>query len=357
MTFTRSGVSAAETNVLQWTINNNEAYIAAKNKTVATKQVIVAWAPKDGTKSRGTIYATLQWTIGKRNIEPKASINDKQDKTYALWSDGYGYAKAGVNDDCEFKVTTTSSFNQDPKDIVYNRLEAIYRSLLNGMDYKFTSAEADGYNLVVSPDGKSVKCNGNLIVSIGNDGKTLTYAENDLAKQILNPADPEVKEPLTVNIKMIPLSCEPAQGVIQLEGDVYAMKYIRPMTVNVKDVESIVDRADKELTSEVKLTFKNWLGEKVNYSKYGVTGAAQNGIAKSNFKKGDVFEALPEGFEIKYNGEGFDPANGEYGVITYKRPSTLVVAKDFQVRVPILVNYKWGQIHVTLELKVKKTEK
>ena len=355
-----------QTNVLQWTILNGEAYLAAKNEKIAAKQVIVAWTPKTdvaGYKSRGIIYATLQWTIGERNIKPTASINDAEDKTYALWhinEDGkYAFAKAGVNSSCEFNVSTTSSFNKDPENIVYDRLEAIYRSLLTGMDYKFTSAEATkGYNLVVSPDGKSVKCNGNLIVSIGADGKTLTYEKNALAKQILNSD----KEPLTVNIKMIPTSCKPAEGVIGLANNEYAMKYIRPMTIIEKKAADIVDRAEVTKTSKVTMKFKNWLGEEVDYAKYELNGAnvlVENPNVKvtSNFNKGgDNFEAIPNGLTISYNGSTFDPATGDYGTISYWRSESLVVVQDFKVRVPILVNYKWGQIPVTLEFTVKKTQ-
>ena len=364
--FTNTGRYDEMTNVLQWTILNGEAYLAAKNEKIAAKQVIVAWTPKTdvaGYKSRGIIYATLQWTIGERNIYPKASINDAEDKTYALWhinKDGkYAFAKAGVNSSCEFNVSTTSSFNKDPENIVYDRLEAIYRSLLTGMDYKFTSAETTkGYNLVVSPDGKSVKCNGNLIVSIGADGKTLTYEKNALAKQILNSDE----EPLTVNIKMIPTSCKPAEGVIGLANNEYAMKYIRPMTFTEKKAADIVDRAEVTKTSKVTMKFKNWLGEEVDYAKYELKGAnalVQNPSedVTSNFNKGGKnFEKIPNGLTISYDVSTFDPATGDYGTISYWRSESLVVVQDFQVRVPILVNYKWGQIPVTLEFTVKKTK-
>ena len=360
--FTNTGRYDEMTNVLQWTILNGEAYLAAKNEKIAAKQVIVAWTPKTdvaGYKSRGIIYATLQWTIGERNIYPKASINDAEDKTYALWhinKDGeYEFAKAGVNSNCDFNVTTTSSFNKDPYSIVKERLDS-YSSLLTGMNYKFMSAQAKNYVLYV--EDNKVKCQNKTIVSIEGDGKTLTYADNALAKEILNSAE----EPLTVNIKMIPTSCKPAEGVIELANNEYAMKYIRPMTIIEKKAADIVDRAEVEKTSKVTMKFKNWLGEEVDYAKYELKGAkalVQNPNVKvtSNFNKGgDNFEAIPKGLTISYDGSTFDPATGDYGTISYLRSESLVVVQDFQVRVPILVNYKWGQIPVTLEFTVKKTQ-
>ena len=360
--FTDTGDADAMTNVLKWTIYNGEAYLAAKNKNIAAKQVIVAWTPKTdvaGYKSRGIIYATLQWTIDERNINPEASIKNEEDKTYALWAENYAYAKAGVNSNCDFNVTTTSSFNKDPYSIVKERLGS-YSSLLKGMEYEFTSAKSTkGYNLVVSPDRKEVRCsNGEPLVSIGADGKTLTYADNALAKQILNSDE----EPLTVKIKMIPTSCAPAEGVIVLNNDEYAMKYIRPMTITENKAADIVDRAEETKTSKVTMKFKNWLGEEVDYAKYELKGAkalVQNPNVKvtSNFNKGgDNFEAIPKGLTISYDGSTFDPATGDYGTISYLRSESLVVVQDFQVRVPILVNYKWGQIPVTLEFTVKKTK-
>ena len=356
--FTNSGRDDEMTNVLQWTILNGEAYLAAKNKSVATKQVIVAWTPKTnvaGYKSRGIIYATLQWTIGERNIEPKASIKNEEDKTYALWAKNYAYAKAGVNSNCDFNVTTTSSFNKDPYSIVKERLGS-YSSLLTGMNYKFMSAQAENYVLYV--EDNKVKCQNETIVSIGGDGKTLTYADNALAKEILNSAE----EPLTVNIKMIPTSCKPAEGVIELDNDEYAMKYIRPMSITENKAENIVDRAEEIKYSKVTLEFKNWLNEKVVYAKYGMVGADvlvqnPNEDVTSNFNKGGKnFEKVPNGLKISYDGSTFDPATGNYGRISYLRSESLVVVQDFQVRVPILVNYKWGQIPVTLEFTVKKTK-
>ena len=356
--FTDTGDADAMTNVLKWTIYNGEAYLAAKNKNIAAKQVIVAWTPKTdvaGYKSRGIIYATLQWTIDERNINPEASIKNEEDKTYALWAENYAYAKAGVNSNCDFNVTTTSSFNKDPYSIVKERLGS-YSSLLKGMEYEFTSAESTkGYNLVVSLDRKEVRCNGETLVSIGADGKTLTYADNTLAKQILNSDD----EPLTVKIKMIPTSCAPAEGVIVLNNDEYAMKYIRPMTITENKAADIVDRAEETKISKVTMKFKNWLGEEVDYAKYELNALVQNPNVNvtTNFNKGgNNFEAIPEGLKVSYDGSEFDPANGKYGKIYYWRSESLVVVQDFKVRVPILVNYKWGQIPVTLEFTVKKTK-
>lgn len=158
---------------------------------------------------------------------------------------------------------------------------------------------------------------------------------------------------------MIPTSCAPAEGVIVLNNDEYAMKYIRPMTITENKAADIVDRAEETKISKVTMKFKNWLGEEVDYAKYELNALVQNPNVNvtTNFNKGgNNFEAIPEGLKVSYDGSEFDPANGKYGKIYYWRSESLVVVQDFKVRVPILVNYKWGQIPVTLEFTVKKTK-
>ena len=357
--FTNSGTSTTETNVLQWTIGNEEAYEAAKT-AAANKQIIVAWKAKssvEGYKSRGTIYVTLQWNITGRNINPATEIKDSEDKTFALWSEGYGYAKAGVNDNCDFNVTTASSFNKDPEVIVRGRLGATYGGLLTGMDYTFTKAEAAGYTLKVATDKKSVTCNGSTIVSIDTDGKTLKYGTSDLAKEILNSA----AEPLKLTIKMTPESCAPAENVIKLDNNIYAMKFIRPMSITKHVAADITDRAETWKESKVTMEFKNWLNENVDFAKYGVTAMAvdPSKSVTSDFARGNINDALPAGLKITYDGSTFGTldANGkmQYGVIKYWRDESLVVVRDFKVRVPVIVTYKWGQLSAELEFTVKKT--
>lgn len=363
------GDASHETNILWWSVYNNEAYHFVKLPENTAKEVIVKFVPQfnDDKNVLRPIYVTLKWNVGKRNIAPVAKIDDAKDKARASWDDGYKNALAYVSkSDCEFHITALTPFNSKPEDIVknqlindgYNRLAAA-----TWINYKFNGAEAKGYKFEVKKnDGYQVVyavVDENLYPVVSFSGTKLEYVNDKygagVATDILNSAE----EPLTVNIQMDALTCEPAPEIINFENNVYNMKFIRPMNIEEAKAKNINDASDATIETKVSMKFIDWQKnefKKGDYALYEVESITQNGPVQYTWATKDFTDVDDTKFSIWYEGPStIDGTN--FGKVHYKNLKGIAIVKPYKVKVPVVVNYKWGKLKTSFEFEVGVSKK
>lgn len=283
-----------ETNVLQWTATNNEAYAWFKlnnqNQRNTSKSVIVRYVPRntDAINHRPKIYLTLTWTPSAIETEPVAGITDN-DKVANVWyaadanAEGFSDLHAHVNqevgtpkfnfgvDKGTFRLGANSS----------NVLEVVKASLkANGYDknnaladktkveflfavqgkvneykpaYNTTAGSAKGekaYNLTVNNSRNKVYANGTLVASLNTTDGTITYEDSDIAKDILNYAesfDLVKGKTLTLQVELVAKTCEPASS-ITLNNNKVNVKFVRPLNLDNSTTVKITDSQDQKQT-------------------------------------------------------------------------------------------------------------
>lgn len=358
------GDASHETNILWWSVYNNEAYHFVKLPENTAKEVIVKFVPQfnDDKNVLRPIYVTLKWNVGKRNIAPVAKIDDAKDKARASWDDGYKNALAYVSkSDCEFHITALTPFNSKPEDIVKNQLiNDGYNRLADAtwINYKFNGAEAKGYKFEVKKnDGYQVVyavVDENLYPVVSFSGTKLEYVNDKygagVATDILNSAE----EPLTVNIQMDALTCEPAPEIINFENNVYNMKFIRPMNIEEAKAKNINDASDATIETKVSMKFIDWQKnefKKGDYALYEVESITQNGPVQYTWATKDFTDVDDTKFSIWYEGPStIDGTN--FGKVHYKNLKGIAIVKPYKVKVPVVVNYKWGKLKTSFEFEV-----
>lgn len=360
-----ANTGAHMTNILTWEVKNNEAYNFVRDNNNVAKEVVVKFAPRNAGDEGvlRPIYYTLRWTVGERNITPSATVNNS-DKARSLWDDDFKTTFAYVSkSDCEFHVTTVAPFNSNPADIVKEQLKAAgYTDIANNTSvaYKFLDkAVANGYELVVHENDNQVvyaKSSGVEYPVVKLNGTALEYQTNDVALEILNSA----VEPLTVNIQMDANTCNPAPDIISFTNNAYNMKFLRPMSVKSTTAANIKDASGATIESVVSMELIDWQNnvfKSGDYSLYDIQSIVQDGNVQSTVEDGETFKDInTANFVISYptvtNPRMASNGKVDFGKVLYKNLGTITVTKPFQVKVPVVVNYKWGKIKASFTFTV-----
>lgn len=362
-----ANTGAHMTNILTWEIKNNEAYNFVADKSNVTKEVVVKFSPRNAGDEGilRPVYYTLQWTPSERNITPSAQIVDATDKTRSVWDDAYNNTYAYVSKaDCEFHVTTVTPFNSNPADIVKKQLnDSGYGNIAGSTSvaYKFNSAVAKGYELVVHADDNQTvyaKRNGTEYPVVKLNGTALEYQTNSVAKEILNSD----VDPLAVNIQMDAKTCDPAPDIIKFENNTYNMKFIRPMNVKSTKATDIRDASGATIESEVTIALVDWQNNdftRNDYPLYDIQSIEQDGTVQTTAENGEFKDVNTANFAISYPTVTAPRMNSngkvDFGKVLYKNLGTVTVTKQFQVRVPVVVNYKWGQLKTSVTFTVNES--
>lgn len=406
-----------ETNVLVWTISNNEAYDFVANKENVEKKVIVRFVPYDGTTKYNNVYVTLTWKPASRKITPAWNIT-MADKVESTWFDGVSNkkgeaalhahveaAKAGATDNFVFSVAqstfkdATGKTVSDPVEVLKAKLKAAgYEDLANSakLVYKFDksvtlnagSAEenkADYYlvgctdNAVFAQDARlktPVTVTGTKIAEINNTTGVITYLKNKVAEDILNyAAHSELAKGKTFEAPVIitATTCAPAENAITMTGNKFFVKFLRPITVTSAAAE-IIDSKPSSYEAKATFNFIDWrdydnkkVYETSNkafdlFDYYKVASIAQDDTRSvtSNFS-GTWAELNTDDFVVTYSGvatlmDGVaDNKAKTFGTINYEKKTTVAV-HDFQVKVPVVITYDWGKIYTEIVVNIKKTD-
>ena len=406
-----------ETNVLVWTISNNEAYDFVANKENVEKKVIVRFVPYDGTTKYNNVYVTLTWKPASRKITPAWNIT-MADKVESTWFDGVSNkkgeaalhahveaAKAGATDNFVFSVAqstfkdATGKTVSDPVDVLKAKLKAAgYEDLANSakLVYKFDkgvevlagSAEEGVANyyrvgctdaaLYAQPASwKSIVIStGKKIAEIDNNTGAITYLKNEVSEDILNyVAHSKLAKGETFEAPVIitATTCAPAENAITMTGNQFFVKFLRPITVTSAAAE-IIDSKPSSYEAKATFNFVDWRDYDNNkvyetsnkafdlFDYYKVASIAQDKSRKvtSNFS-GTWAELNTDDFVVTYSGvatlmDGVaDNKAKTFGTINYEKKTTVAV-HDFQVKVPVVITYDWGKIYTEIVVNIKKTD-
>lgn len=406
-----------ETNVLVWTISNNEAYDFVANKENVEKNVIVRFVPRENTTKYNNVYVTLTWKPASRKITPAWNIT-MADKVESTWFDGVSNnkgeaalhahveaAKAHATDNFVFSVAqstfkdATGKTVSDPVDVLKAKLKAAgYEDLANSakLVYKFDKGvtlnagsavlnRADYYivgctdDAVFAQDARlesDVTFTGTKIAEINNTTGVITYLKNEVAEDILNyAAHSELAKGKTFEAPVIitATTCAPAGNAITMTGNKFFVKFLRPITVT-SAAATIIDSKPSSYKAMATFNFIDWRdydNKKVyetsnkafdlfDYYKVASIEQDKDRKVKSNFS-GTWAELNTDDFVVTYSGVAtlMDGVANDmaktFGTINYEKKTTVAV-HDFQVKVPVVITYDWGKIYTEIVVNIKKTD-
>ena len=397
------------TEVVSWTIAANDVYNYFAGSTKPKQMsVTVVYDGKPGTAyARNHVTITLKWTPSPLNVDPSATVDDNS-KIAELW---YTYNSAtsasngGKKEETHLNVAVpNNNLTPDACTFVNNLLYPFVGNQhvgLTGLDlttYPDFATTKDGFafselanapkevkgmsgaTYVLLPDGANLKAylkgssisTAKVVALIDNATYTVTYQENDYAKDLLNYKGAQelgLGETLAATVKVTAVNgCDKP---IALSNNTYNVRFLRPIDVKTKDVPKLADAVDNGSSLEIAkyLEFFDWRNIKftdankyLNY--YGVEGAFV-GILNPN--TGEVSIATDEDITqyvyTDLNGGdintqklstvlpkirlSYTPATSlslsNFGVLNYKNGGN-VLGYSFHIRVPFVVKYKWGYV-------------
>ncbi len=404
-----------QTEILTWTLKNNEAYQLFKNN--ASISVVVRYAKEVEAGIYEYIYVTLTWAPEPLNIKPAGDLANS-DKISNYWyaynsaTPGSGYDEIHANvetvgqsadADDEFKSDILNTFVGN--DVTVSNVAEAYAAFQNDkltkeftfvdpQDSKMTPVKGNSgtmYDITVSADGKTLYANvvGNPLVKqpvvVINQTATeavLEYQGKDdnanysFARDILNAADhaqftedSEGKKTFTAQMQINAENCDYVP--FELSNNTFSAKFLRPITISDPHETNFVDATTGGAKAALKLTFIDWrdhdfdnkavTGTHNYYTYYGVESIEQNGdiLTDLNGTSG-VFDRKLK--DVTKNVEFTFAAptaadiqnNHNFGTLTYLNNGTTV--GNFQIKVPFDVTYDWGTIKVWVVCKISQTE-
>ncbi|MBO5698783.1 MAG: hypothetical protein J6R79_02105 [Bacteroidaceae bacterium] len=405
---TTTDVEGHQTEVLKWTVSNNDAYKLFKNGSKAVK-IYVRFVKKAGITTDPTfdyVNVSFTWTPATVNVTPSGAIDDETSKISNYWYAknngvaGTGYSDVHVNVEvigqnganCNFLTDLKNTFVGNKLPVV-SKIASVYSELKLASNLAMVFVEeTELYTNVPGVSGKkytlSTQVNyankesylyatvaGSLPVKIATlsfDGD-IEYLNNPTSQDLLNWAShselgTDPKQTLTVKIGFDLTTCAPVNK-FALENNTFYAKILRPISVT-SGVAQFEDAATNGSEDDVELDFFDWrdkhfdadgLANNVNYYKYyGVTNIEadidnittnMNQSSKDKYVKLSSVTNLVKFDYIKT--KNYNIENGEFGVIRYENNGNTV--GDFDVRIPVTITYKWGTLKTELPAQVLKT--
>ena len=383
------------TDVLKMQVHPNYAYeyFLAGNKEMT---VIVRFAKETGVDALGNqtydfAYVTLTWAPEPLNVNPEGTIADA-DKMKQYWfaknnaEGGSGYDEIHVNVNVPGEATvSTENFDKAiletfvDGDITISGVDKVYTDFQDeDLTKELVFAAEQSTTPIVGVSGKTyaikvgaentelyaheivkdvVAVEGELIATLAEDG-TIAYYASDAAKEILNAAG---RDNLAANATATVLVKETnacGKSLVKLTNNTFDVKFLRPISVAQGEMDNFKDGVDVNATGSkvaVNLAFTDWRGEEFKetyYSHYGIESieAVKEEITTN---VSGSWAKLPEGMKVDYTAATEIGKEGDFGTLTYINNNAEV--GNFSIKVPFVVNYVWGQIKLTIEVKVDKT--
>lgn len=292
-------------------------------------------------------------------------------------------------------VNLTKYFNFDPT------LEPKTVTGISGAKYVLT---VDGTTLYAALEGtpavkRPVAVIANNTASYttwGSDDPTVTYQETAYAKDILNAySHAQLAKGETVTAKIIITALNKCDKPIALTNNTYNVRFLRPVNMNVADGATMTDALNSGSTIDFGdyLSFTDWRSDDPmsffsthrNYYKYyglqsitvgyinpanpaQLIGANDNepavtsgslrsvittNLAGGNLDKTTLAEVTPN-MDIVYTPATGSLDNYNLGKLTYYNNGENI-NKAFQIRVPLVLTYKWGYLTGVLNVTINPT--
>lgn len=202
------------------------------------------------------------------------------------------------------------------------------------------------------------------------NNNVVTYQENNVAKDLLNYASHKELgegETLTAKIEVVASACGGTDQLstknVKLENETFDVRFLRPISIEMQDNDGVVDGKDggDEVALADILSFIDWrnyaFAENTHlFGFYGVESIAldvtkittnlNNGTLGNNGTTdgGTLLKDKYPNVDVTFT-EATSVDLEHMGTITWKNNGQ-VVGKDFIIRLPIIVTYKWGTIAV-----------
>ena len=392
---TTEAVGGHQTNVLKWTVTENEAYQLLKKDG----DVISTWvkfAPKSSARALKEIFIKLSWTAPKVNNTPKATIQNS-DKKAAAWhaanknTAGFDQLHIQVgnatdpNATCEFlNLVVANTLNSDLKDIVANQIKGQYPALANALtvNYKFAKTSDQShksyigvagehkYNITVSNDGSEIKADGTTIATINAADGTISVEKNNTTKDILNKYGKvsELEDALTFTVLAEVKTCEPAADIVNLTNKMFDVKVIKPLFVESVKVNNMTLNNFASLTQDVTFNFvdfnnytqeKFWANsnkQKAFWKFYDIKSITKAGTITTNYS--GAWKAIDENdIKVEYLTNGVNYLKVADGIVKDMGQVKLTQvnqsrANGFDVKIPVEIKYNWGILKTNIQFHV-----
>ena len=389
------------TEVLAWTLGANEAYETFTAQESAS--VIVRFTKTNDNDTKHYVYVTLTWKPNPRNVTPAGKVDDNSKLAEYWFAKGQSVGKTGYHE-VHFNVATptTASDNNSAnctfKKDVFDVFDAT-KAMIVGIDevyadfqdaklkknFKFITPDvtpvkgvsgttyylgvsADGLKFMASTITPFSELTATAIAVMNNN--VVTYQENNVAKDLLNYASHKELgegETLTAKIEVVASACGGTDQIstknVKLENETFDVRFLRPISIEMQDNDGVVDGKDggDEVALADILSFIDWrnyaFAENTHlFGFYGVESIAldvtkittnlNNGTLGNNGTTdgGTLLKDKYPNVDVTFT-EATSVDLEHMGTITWKNNGQ-VVGKDFIIRLPIIVTYKWGTIAV-----------
>lgn len=386
---TKNGTTGYQTNVLQWTVGNNQAYQIFGDGRTTSVTVWVRFKPNNTVHGQKDVYVPLTWAPKPINVTPVAEITP-DDKKAADWhaansrnaGDAELHIQVGNATDpsatCEYQsMIVKNTFSKDPVKIIFDAIKDPYYALATNatVTYEFApkSQQAiteyvgeSGTRYTITVSDNEIRANGETLATIKTSNGEIYLDNNDVTKDIINNysyyEDTPLAKALTFTVVIVPSTCKPASDLIKLNYNTFNVKVIKPMFVEGSEIADMRLNDYSTLTQKVKLNFLDFNGytpeefwknsnqQKEFWKFYDVKYIKLAGSIKTNYS-GMWAEVDPNDFEITFTEPSGAIKLGNMGSVTLKQKN-MSRANSFKVRIPLAVTYKWGVLHETVELNV-----
>lgn len=384
-----------ETNVLYWTVSNNEAYQYFVQQKNESKSVYVLFTSNIEQSGNPDIYVKLTWTPSSVSASPVATIlNTKDHKSVADWHEansraaGWDELHLQVGDatvqgaTCDYEQLVVSrTFNKNPLEILKAGLNNGYADLAAdaSISYEFDETKLAGLESKFSGYDFSIEDRTDdqvLRASIGGgfaqavatinkaDGK-ISIVENENTKVLINKYGAgQLADALTLPVVIKPSTCEPASDLVKFENNAFDVRVIKPIFITGSTVGEMQLNNASTLTQDVALSFED-------FNEYDPLKFYENSMSKVTFWDFYGVESIELGGTIQtdYRGTGFKPVDPAVFTVDFIEPTgeislknmgkikltqvSMSRANDFQISVPLVVKYKWGELKHEVVVKVK----
>ena len=386
---TKDGTAGYETNVLKWTVSNNQAYQIFGDGTKTSVTVWVRFKPNNTVHGQRDVYVPLTWKPAVRNIAPEATIKNSDKKTadwHAANSREAGYDELHIqvgnatdpSASCEYQsMVVENTFSKVPAQIIKDAISGTYPALAASANvtYEFAPIADQAITQYVGESGARYYINvtstritttsGELLAEIEPVHGTITLGATNAAKDIINNYDyveGALANALTLTVVVKPTTCQPASDLITLKNNMFNVKVIKPMFIEGSQIADMQLNDYSTLTQPVTLNFIDFNGydpktfwEKSNQQKefwkfYDVKSIKLSGNIQTNYS-GYWAEVDANDFEVTFTEPSGAIKLGNMGSVTLTQKN-MSRANSFKVRIPLAVTYKWGVLHETVELNV-----
>lgn len=381
---------AHETNVLKWSVGNQQAYMlfSEDRQNLDAVSTWVKFTPKSTVSSHKPVFVKLTWAPSVVNDKPEAAIEDSYNhKKRADWhaensrDEGFKELQIQVGKatdpsaTCEYEhMVVANTFNKQPVDIIKDAIKGTYGALADAVtvEYKFAPTNEQSkrsyivgnttYNIQVSADGRTISTTGGVtLATIEPTNGEITMGSDDVVKAIINIYEESLADALTFTVLVDEATCEPAKDLIAFNNNKFNVKVIKPIFLKGGSIAEMTLNQWNTLTQKLSLTFEDFNGydpkEFYDYSNKTKTFWDFYGVSRIELV----------GTETDYSGNWGAVDNNVF-TISYTEPTGSISldnmgsvtltqvnmsrANSFNVRMTFKVTYLWGELTETVTLHV-----